>query len=80
MPIMIWVAIIIEAVISKWMDMTILLCIQIANASIAFYETTKSADAVAALKASLRPEATVKRDGKWKKIDAAYVVPGNWSI
>ena len=27
------------------------------------YETTKSADAVAALKASLKPIATVKRDG-----------------
>lgn len=42
MPIMIWIAIIIEAILWKWMDMSILLAIQICNASIAFYETTKS--------------------------------------
>jgi H+-transporting ATPase len=77
MPIMIWLAIIIEAVISKWMDMLILLGIQFCNASIAFYETTKAGDAVAALKASLKPIATVKRDSKWIQIDARLVVPGD---
>lgn len=77
MPIMIWIAIVIEAIIAKWMDMTILLCIQIANTSIAFYETTKAGDAIAALKSSLKPEATVNRDGKWKSIDAALLVPGD---
>lgn len=77
MPIMIWLAIIIEAIIAKWMDMTILLAIQIANTSIAFYETTKAGDAVAALKSSLKPEATVKRDGKWRAIDASLLVPGD---
>lgn len=77
MPVMIWIAIIIEAVLWKLMDMSILLAIQMTNASIAFYETTKSGDAVAALKASLRPLATVKRDGEWKHIDAALLVPGD---
>jgi magnesium-transporting ATPase (P-type) len=41
------------------------------------YETTKAANAVAALKASLKPFATVKRDGKWQQIDARLVVPGD---
>ena len=77
MPIMIWIAIAIEAALWKWMDMSILLGIQITNASIAFYETTKSGEAVAALKASLRPEATVKRDGEWRSIDASLLVPGD---
>jgi magnesium-transporting ATPase (P-type) len=58
MPIMIWVAIIIEAGIQNWIDMGILLLIQFANASISFYETTKAGDAVAALKSSLKPTAT----------------------
>ena len=57
--------------------MTILLIIQFANASIAFYEINKAGDAVAALKASLKPEATVKRDGKWSTISAALIVPGD---
>ena len=77
MPIMIWVAIIIEAGIQNWIDMGILLLIQFANASISFYETTKAGDAVAALKSSLKPTATVKRDGEWKNIDGATVVPGD---
>lgn len=38
---------------------------------------TKAGDAVAALKASLKPTATVKRDGKWQTIDAALLVPGD---
>jgi H+-transporting ATPase len=77
MPVMIWIAIIIEAILGKWMDTSILLAIQITNASIAFYETTKSGDAVAALKASLKPLATAKRDGEWKQIDASLLVPGD---
>eukprot|EP01038_Epipyxis_sp_PR26KG_P012334 gene12334-16543_t len=77
MPIMIWIAIVIEAILCKWMDMSILLAIQIANASIAFYETTQSGDAVAALKASLKPEATVKRDGEWRHIESSLLVPGD---
>lgn len=77
MPLMIWVAAGIEAAIENYVDMSILLFIQFANASIAFYETTKAGDAVAALKASLRPEATVKRDGHWRSVDASLLVPGD---
>lgn len=77
MPLMIWLAIIIEAVLMKWMDMWTLLGIQFTNAGIAFYETNKAGDAVAALKNQLKPEATVKRDGVWRKIDSVFLVPGD---
>lgn len=77
MPIMIWIAVIIEAGIQNWIDMGILLFIQFANASISFYETTKAGDAVAALKSSLKPLATCKRDGKWVVMNAALLVPGD---
>jgi len=77
MPIMIWIAALTEAAIQNWPDMAILLGIQFANASIGFYEITKAGDAVAALKNSLKPSATVKRDGKWGNIDAATCVPGD---
>ena len=50
MPIMIWLAAIVEAGIQNWIDMGILLGIQILNASLSYYETTKAGDAVAALK------------------------------
>ena len=65
-----------EAGIQNFPDMGILLFIQFANASIGYYEITKAGDAVAALKKSLKPEATVKRDDLWKKIDASELVPG----
>ena len=56
MPVMIWLAVVIEAVLFKWTDMTILLGIQIANASISFYEISKAGNAVAALKVSFALE------------------------
>ena len=37
----------------------------------------KAGDAVEALKKSLKPKATVKRDGKWQIIDGTTVVPGD---
>lgn len=77
MALMIWAAAIIEAALENFPDMAILFFILMANASIAFYEITKSGNAVAALRASLKPIATVKRDGHWKNLDASLVVPGD---
>lgn len=59
--------------------MGILLAIQITNASISFYELNKSGNAIAALKSSLKPTATVKRDGNWQVVNAREVVPGDVS-
>lgn len=77
MPIMIWIAAAIEGAIENWADFGILLAIQFINATLGWYETTKAGDAVAALKASLKPSATVKRNGKFQTIDAALLVPGD---
>lgn len=77
MPIMIWIAIIIEIGIQNYLDMGILLAIQFTNASISFYESNKAGNAIAALKNSLKPTATCKRDGKFDVIDAALLVPGD---
>jgi magnesium-transporting ATPase (P-type) len=63
MPMMIWLAALVEAAILNFVDMAILLFIQFANASIGYYEITKAGDAVAALKSQLQAKATVKRDG-----------------
>ncbi|RNE96713.1 proton motive ATPase, partial [Trypanosoma cruzi] len=70
MPFALWVAIIIEFALENWPDGAILLVIQLANATIGWYETIKAGDAVAALKNSLKPVATVHRDGAWKQLDA----------
>ena len=78
MPIMIWIAAAVEAGISNFPDMGILLGIQFMNASISFYETMKAGNAVAALKNSLKPSCSVKRDGKWiDGFNASLLVPGD---
>jgi magnesium-transporting ATPase (P-type) len=66
-----------EFAIKNWIDAGILLGIQFANATLGWYETVKAADAVAALKASLKPLATCKRDGTWANMDATKLVPGD---
>ena len=73
----IWAAIAIEAGVGHYVDVGILAFIQFVNAFIGWHETTKSADAVAALKASLKPRATAKRGGSWATLDAAELVPGD---
>ncbi|KAL3756865.1 hypothetical protein ACHAWU_005127 [Discostella pseudostelligera] len=77
MPIMIWIAIIIEMAIQNRIDMGILLVIQFTNASISFYELNKAGNVVAASKNSLKPTATCKRNGKWEVIDPALLFPGD---
>jgi magnesium-transporting ATPase (P-type) len=77
MPIMIWIAMFILIAIGNVWDAAILCFIQFTNAFISFYEVTKAGNAVAALKSSLRPTATSKRDGAWTVMDAALLVPGD---
>jgi len=77
MPIMIWIAIVVEGILENWLDMVILCGLQAVNGGIGYYETTKAGDAVAALKASLQPKAYCKRDGAWGEINAAKLVPGD---
>lgn len=78
MPVMIWIAAIVEIIISNYEDMAILVAINLINASLSFYETTKAGNAIAALKASLKPTAICMRDGKWSNnFDARLLVPGD---
>jgi H+-transporting ATPase len=78
MPVMIWIAAIIEAAIGNYVDTGILVAINMINPSLSYYETTKAGDAVAALKASLKPTAVCYRDGEWNhQFDSRLLVPGD---
>jgi H+-transporting ATPase len=74
---MIWVACLVELLIEDWTDFWILLSLQFINASVSFYEAARAGDAVAALKAALKPAAVAKRDGRWVNLSAALLVPGD---
>jgi hypothetical protein len=56
--------------------MGLILGLLLINSSIAYWEESQAGNAIAALKAQLTPKATAKRDGVWKVIDAAELVPG----
>jgi len=88
MPIMIWLAIIIEGIPKysaetdstqpDWADFIVLLILQLVNGLVSWHEHHKAADAVAALKNSLAPKACVKRDGEWiDDFPARELVPGD---
>jgi H+-transporting ATPase len=77
MPIMIWIAIITEAILNDWASMWVLCALQAINGGVGFYEMSKAGDAIAALKASLKPKAIAKRDGKWIEVHAGTLVPGD---
>ena len=78
MPIMIWIAAIIEGAIQNFPDMAILFFILFANASVGYYEINRAGNAVGALKRLIKPSvAIVKRDGKFVDVDFASIVPGD---
>ncbi|KAK3260669.1 hypothetical protein CYMTET_30385 [Cymbomonas tetramitiformis] len=83
MPLMIWAAVLlelIEAILTGpefWVDVIVLLVLQLLNVLVGFYEELQAGNAIAKLKESLKPEATVKRDGKFEVINATTIVPGD---
>eukprot|EP01088_Endostelium_zonatum_P010819 TRINITY_DN2443_c0_g1_i1.p1 TRINITY_DN2443_c0_g1~~TRINITY_DN2443_c0_g1_i1.p1 ORF type:complete len:1131 (+),score=360.04 TRINITY_DN2443_c0_g1_i1:260-3394(+) len=64
-------------ILGDYVDAILVCGLLIFNAVIGFYEESKGGNAIAALKNSLAPEAFVKRDGKFVKLDASKLVPGD---
>lgn len=78
MPIMIWLAMFVEILEEDWPDFGVLLALQLINGLLGWYEDMKAGDAIEALKNSLKPRATCKRNGRWDgEFPAAQLVPGD---
>jgi len=77
MPIMIWLATLVVCVEGDWEDVGVLLTLQVVNGSVGYYEERSAGDAIAALKKSLAPRASAKRDGAFLAIPARELVPGD---
>jgi len=60
-----------------WPDFIGIVLLLLANSVIGFMEERQAGNAVKALMESLAPEAKVKRNGEWKTIEAAELVPGD---
>ena len=74
---MIEAAAILSLLMGHWADLSIILLLLFYNAISGFWEERKASDALAALKAGLAPKANARRDGEFRVIDAAEVVPGD---
>ena len=74
---MIEAAAVISALLGRWSDFAIITALLFFNAIIGFWQDHKAANALAALKKGLAPEADVLRDGKWQTIKAQLLVPGD---
>jgi H+-transporting ATPase len=60
-----------------WEDFLGIILLLLANSIIGFIEQRNAGNAVKELMKALAPEANVYRNGGWKKIDAAELVPGD---
>ena len=74
---MIEAAAVISALLGRWSDFAIITTLLLFNAIIGFWQDHKAANALAALKKGLAPQADVLRDGKWQIIAAELLVPGD---
>ncbi|CAO0789747.1 unnamed protein product [Mucor circinelloides] len=60
-----------------WEDFIGIILLLLANSIIGFLEERQAGNAVKALMDSLAPECKVKRDGEWRTMEAAELVPGD---
>ena len=76
-PWMIEAAALLSLVRFDWPDFTVVMGLLLYNALVGFWQDSKAASALAALKKGLALKARVLRDGAWATVDTAALVPGD---
>jgi H+-transporting ATPase len=76
-PWMIEAAALLSALVEKWDDFTIIMVLLITNLLIDFWQESKALNALKVLKEKLAKQALVLRDGVYRTVDAADLVPGD---
>ena len=76
-PWMIEIAAVLSALVRHWADFVIILILLIFNAAVGFWQEFKAANALDALKSQLALKARALRDGRWREVGAAELVPGD---
>lgn len=67
----------IKAVMADWLDVWVILAVAIINAVIGFAQEGRAEKALAGIRGMLSSDASVRRDGAWRSIPAAELVPGD---
>ncbi|WP_348304148.1 plasma-membrane proton-efflux P-type ATPase [Methanothrix sp.] len=76
-PWMIEAAAILSAILSRWEDFAIIFLLLLMNGVVGFWQEHKADNAIELLKERLAPTARVQRDGQWRGLPSAELVPGD---
>ena len=76
-PWMLEAAIVLELVLGKYIEAAIIAGLLVFNAALGLFQESRAQATLAALKSRLALNASVRRDGAWKTIPAADLVPGD---
>ena len=76
-PWMLEAAILLELVLGKFVEAGIIAVLLVFNAALGFFQEGRAQATLAALKSRLALTASVRRDGVWKNLPAADLVPGD---
>ncbi len=76
-PWMLEAAIVLELALGKYVEAAIIAALLVFNAALGLFQESRAQATLAALKSRLALNASVRRDGVWKTILAAELVPGD---
>jgi H+-transporting ATPase len=76
-PWMLEAAIVLELVLGKYVEAGIIAVLLVFNAALGYFQEVRAQATLAALKSRLALTASVRRDGVWKNLPSADLVPGD---
>jgi H+-transporting ATPase len=76
-PWMLEAAIVLEIVLGKYVEAAMIAALLVFNAALGLFQEGRAQATLAALKSRLALNASVRRDGAWKTVPAANLVPGD---
>jgi H+-transporting ATPase len=76
-PWMLEAAVVLQLVLGKYVESAIIAALLVFNAALGLFQESRAQATLAALKSGLALTASVRRDGAWKIIPAAELVPGD---
>ncbi len=76
-PWMLEAAIVLELVLGKFVEALVIAALLVFNAALGLFQESRAQATLAALKSRLALSASVRRDGAWKTVPAAGLVPGD---
>lgn len=67
----------IKAIMGDWLDFWVIMAVAIINAVIGFAQEGRAEKALAGIRGMLSADARARRDGRWRTVSAADLVPGD---